>query len=193
MLADRDECFYSFSQMAWGSLVWEDAGRSRCSLLPFTLLLLGGWDSDAGIGSAHGRRRTQLAPWGVSQLARPASGLPSLPLSSWPKVWESLSGRSKLGPAAAAGALGGLRDWQERDEKRTANMKLCRTFLGKYYSLVLESVASLREKLCVLASVSLLKAAQRSFSGATDFSSLYTWKRYHSFRMFMITHKWTPF
>lgn len=70
-------------------------------------------------------------------------------------------------------------------------MKLCRTFLGKYHSLVLESVASLREKLCVLASVSPLRAAQRSLSGAADFSSLYTRKLYNSFRMFIITHKFT--
>lgn len=158
-----------------------------------TIVIGGGWDWDAGIGSARGCRRTQLAPWGVSQLARSASGLPSLPLPSWPKVWESLSGRSKLGPAAAVGALGGLRDWEERDEKRTANMKLCRTFLGKYHSLLLEPVASFREKLCVLASVSLLRAAQQSLSGAADFSSLYSWKLYNSFRMFIITHKWTTF
>lgn len=104
---------------------------SRCSLLLFTLLLLKAETWGAGIGSSS-RQQEHAAPcdWlpaAVNHLLLSPGG-PSLP------------GREvdlKFGQLCAAqvnltAALGGRCGTEDRHERRTAKMKLCRNFLGSY-------------------------------------------------------------
>lgn len=73
----------------------------------------------------------------VSQLARPAH-LPSIPppAGEVDLKFEQLC-RAEVNLPAALG--GGCGTEKKEAERRTADMKLCRTFLGTYYRLVLTS------------------------------------------------------
>lgn len=142
-----DAGFVLFKSDCRGSWrVWEVAGRSRCSLLLISLLLLKAESGRRRLAPAPGSSRTQPLAIGcprmsVSRSPHPAA-LPSAAGTSWTKVCATLLGRSKLGSSARRSP----RSWRE-----TANMKLCRTFLGSYHWLVLTlQGANLKdERLCL--------------------------------------------
>lgn len=107
----------------------------------------------AQIGSSS-RQQEPVTPhyWlsrNVSQLLVPPSSPPLPGRASWTKVWATLWCTSKL----TGCAWRSLRSWRGT-ERRTANMKLCRTFLGSYHSLVLTSQAPWKKNFCVSACAS---------------------------------------
>lgn len=120
-------CFYSWNQIAGGSLVWEVAGRSRCSLLLFTSIVVESWDwGDWDWVQVPGSRRDRVSsywlPGRISHEALcPAQQQPSHPLTragSWAKVWATLFGTIKLASSTlACRSLRGLKDKTEEEEE----------------------------------------------------------------------------
>ncbi len=101
--------FVEFQSDGWGSLVWEVAGRSRCSLLLFTLLLLKAEPGRLGLGPAPGSRRTKLFPIGSLGVSFSCSSRPSAlpyPAEEVDVKFEQLCSAEVNLPAALGGRCG---------------------------------------------------------------------------------------
>lgn len=120
-------------------------------------IVIESWDWLTGIGSSSWQQEDiSSSRWlsaTVSQSLVPPTGPPFPGRRSWCKVWATLSGRGKL----VSSSWRSLRD--RRKKQTTAIMKLCRTFLGSYLSLVSTEQQQLQNELCVSESAALFGPA----------------------------------